>query len=713
MSVREQDPDESGVSPKGRTVEHDDSGAIWPIGVAKEVVRNTIIEMNRAGVFVCDRAYRIWDVDGAFLDMEGARRGDVIGRTVADILGQTVFDLRRENLDEAFSGKASRIRVPGVRDKTRGKYLEVFFQPVFNDAREVACVICAARDVTQFQHLNERLSMHEEILRQTTDRISVIGTDFRYKMTNAANAAFSGKSPEEFIGLHVRDHIGPDRFDRRARAHFENCFAGQSVEYEHELVLPSGVTRHIRVRMDPYRDDGGEVTGALVVLRDITEAALMAQTLRRQAREDALTGLANRHALQDELQRVIEDTASRRGTAVLLTIDLDGFKVVNDLAGHSGGDALLKQIAGFLRSVATPDMLCARLGGDEFAVLCRGLREAAAWDLGCRITAGLSGMRFVWQGLPHAITASVGIAMITPPRPGEPELSVFQILNEADTACLHAKSIGGARPVIYRPDADEMVAHRLDIGNLQIVRAALENDRFELYAMPILPMDGVSAPHLEVLLRIVDDDGRVLAPAALISSAERHGLMPRIDRWVVSTTLENLHSVDPDTCLTINLSGLSIGDPEFTAFLLDELDARQDIAGRLAFEITETAAVRSMATAQALIDALRARRCRVILDDFGSGLSSFAYLRQFRIDSLKIDGAIIGEVARDEVQRTIVAGIVAVARKIGVGVIAEYVEDAETLEVLRDLGVTMAQGYHIGRPAPWVGARPVSSQIAR
>lgn len=671
--------------------------------------------MNRAGVFVCDRNYRIWDVDGAFLDMEGARRGDVIGRTVEEILGPKVFALRQLNLDEAFAGKASRIRVSGVRDRTLGKYLEVFFQPVCDADGKVACVICAARDVTQFQHLNERLSMHEEILRQTTDRISVIGTDFRYKMTNAANAAFSGKSPEEFIGMHVRDHIGAERFDLRAKAHFERCFAGQSVEYEHELTLPSGVTRHIRVRMDPYRDGdgGGKVTGALLVLRDITEAALMAQTLRRQAREDALTGLANRHALQDELQRVIGDTPSRGRTAVLLTIDLDGFKVVNDLAGHSGGDALLKQIAGFLRSVATPDMLCARLGGDEFAVLCPGLSEAGAWDLGCRITAGLSGMRFVWQGLPHAITASVGIAMIKPPRSGEPELSVFQVLNEADTACLHAKSIGGARPVIYRPDADEMVAHRLDIGNLQIVRAALENDRFELHTMPILPMDRVSAPHLEVLLRVVDDNGRVLAPAALISSAERHGLMPRIDRWVVSTTLENLHSVDPETCLTINLSGLSIGDPDFTAFLLDELDARQDIAGRLAFEITETAAVRSMATAQALIDALRARRCRVILDDFGSGLSSFAYLRQFRIDSLKIDGAIIGEVAHDEVQRTIVAGIVAVARKIGVGVIAEYVEDAETLEVLRDLGVTMAQGYHIGRPAPWVGASPVSSQIAR
>ncbi|SDT93695.1 PAS domain S-box-containing protein/diguanylate cyclase (GGDEF) domain-containing protein [Stappia sp. ES.058] len=711
--MRKPEPETTGSPSTERAETSAEDAAWWPIAVDREVVRSTIIEMNRAGVFVCDRNYRIWDVDGAFLDMEGMSRADVIGRTVEEILGSKVFSLRRKNLDEAFAGKALRIRVPGVRDKTLGKFLEVFFQPVFDRGEEVVCVICAVRDVTQFQHLNERLSMHEEILRQTTDRISVIGTDFRYKMTNAANAAFSGKTPDDFVGLHVRDHIGAERFDKRAKAHFERCFAGQSVEYEHELPVAGQEPRHIRVRMDPYRDDEGSVTGALIVLRDITEAARLAKKLRRQAREDALTGLANRHALREELERVLDDMQSCGKTAALLTIDLDGFKVVNDIAGHSGGDALLQQIAGLLRSFASQDMLCARLGGDEFAVLAPGVDAAAARDLGHRITSGLASMRFVWQDVPHAITASVGIALIEPAFGAAPEKSAFQVLNEADQACLHAKSIGGARPVVYRPDAEEMVAHRLDIGNLQIVRNALESDRLELYTMPILPIDGASAPHMEVLLRIVDDHGRVLAPAALITSAERHGLMPRIDRWVVATALENLHTVDPRTCLTINLSGLSIGDPEFTAFLLETLDTRPDAAGRLAFEITETAAVRSMVTAQALIAALRTRNCRIILDDFGSGLSSFAYLRQFCLDSLKVDGAIIGEVAHDEVQRTIVAGIVAVARKLGIGVIAEYVEDAETLAILRDLGVTMAQGYYIGRPAPWVGARPMPSQLAR
>ncbi|CAN0500327.1 unnamed protein product, partial [Scytosiphon promiscuus] len=219
---------------------------------------------------------------------------------------------------------------------------------------------------------------------------------------------------------------------------------------------------------------------------------------------------------------------------------------------------------------------------------------------------------------------------------------------------------------------------RTDIGNLQSLNQSLECDRFQLHTTPIRPLDGTRAPMLEVLLRFLDDEGRVVAPAALIGSAERHGLMPQVDRRVVETALDNIGRIEDGTLLSINLSGRSVGDPLFKDFLLAALDARPGAARRVCFEITETAAVRSMSTAQALTFALRERGCGVVLDDFGSGLSSFAYLRQFRIDSLKIDGAIIGDVVHDELQQTIGAGIVAIARKIGVGVIAEYVEDEKT-----------------------------------
>ncbi|WP_417769628.1 putative bifunctional diguanylate cyclase/phosphodiesterase [Stappia sp.] len=676
----------------------------WPIPIDRDAVHEAIIEINRAGMFVCDRSYRIWEVDGAFLDMEGLDREDVIGRSIEEVLGPRVFALRKPFFDDAFEGRPSRIRVAGIRSHTRNKLLDVYFQPVLTADGEVACVISAARDISHFQAMNERLSLHEEIVAQTTDRISVIGTDFRYLFTNAANGAFHRRPVQDFIGRHVRAIIGEEAFDLRARSKFEACFAGHTIEYEYELLDSEGVTRVMRARMDPYRNSEREVSAAILVLRDITAASMMAKELRRQAREDALTGLANRHALQEDLEALLERVERDGTNSALITVDLDGFKVVNDISGHSGGDALLCQIADMLRTFEQPHKIrCARLGGDEFAVVCEGADEAAALDLANRMVANLVAMRFVWNGDTHVVSASVGIAMIEgEPRSGRPK-TAYELLNRADQACLHAKEVGGARAVVYRPDDAEMVARRADIGNLQILQQSLDLGRFQLYTMPIRPVDGTRAPMLEVLLRFLDDEGRVLAPAALIGSAERHGLMPQVDRRVVETALDNIGRVAEGTLLSINLSGRSVGDPQFKDFLLEALDARPGAAQRVCFEITETAAVRSMSTAQALIFALRERGCGIILDDFGSGLSSFAYLRQFRIDSLKIDGAIIGDVVHDELQQTIVAGIVAIARKIGVGVIAEYVEDEEALDVLHGLGVTQVQGYHVGKPAPWVG----------
>ena len=679
-------------------------GEDWPIAVDRDAVRTAIIEMNRAGVVVCDRDYRIWDVDGAFLDMENLTREEVIGRHLVEIVGERVFSLRKPHIDNAFAGHACRLRVQGVRARMTGRLFEVSIQPVEAPGGDVACVVVSVRDVSQFEAMTERLSLHEEIVRQTTDRISVIGTDFRYKFTNASNAAFYGMEPEEFRGLHVTELIGAERFDGRARTYFLRCFAGTSVEYEHDLVDPSGETRFLRVRMDPYRDADGTISAAIVVMRDITEASLMEKKLRRQAREDALTGLANRHVLQADLEDVIARAVAAGERAALLTIDLDDFKIVNDISGHSGGDALLCQIAGLLKSrEAEGRVRCARLGGDEFAVVLNGADEAEALAFGNRLVSDLATMRFAWGGITHAVTASVGIALIEPQSEGGLPLTVFQLLNRADRACLYGKEIGGARAVVFRPDAEEMIARQMDVGNVQIISHAAETERFQLYTMPILPVDGRSQPIREVLLRVIGEDGRVLAPAALIGSAERHGLMPRIDRWVVSTVLANVDKVEAGTRLSINLSGLSVGDPEFKDFLLCALDRHPDAATRLCFEITETAAVRSLATAQALTGELRRRGCGVILDDFGSGLSSFAYLRHFPVDALKIDGAIIGDVVHDEFQQTVVAGLVAIAAKLGVGVIAEYVETAEMQAVLRDLGVTQVQGYHVGRPTPWVG----------
>lgn len=675
----------------------------WPLSIDRQTLRSAIIDLTRDGIFVCDRQYRIWEIDDAFVGVAGRTRAEILGHTVEEVLGKDVFELRKPSIDAAFAGRASQVRGNGLRPPTMGRVWEVYHQPVFSPGGRIECVLISVRDVTRYQRLDDRLTMYEEIVRQTSDRVSVIGLDYRYKLTNMANARFYKRKVSEIVGCHVRDLIGAERFEGRAKANLDACFSGQSLEYEHSLALADDKVTYLHVRMEPYRERDGTISGAVVVLRDVTAASLLARKLRRQAREDALTGLANRYALLETLEGCLERVQSSGGSAALISIDLDGFKIINDRAGHSAGDALLCQIADMLRTFAEEEGISpARLGGDEFAVVLKRATRAGVLDLGNRILANLVAMQFIWQGERYSVSASAGIAMIERRQAEEGPISVFDVLNRADQACLFAKEVGGARAIVYRPDASEMVAQRVDIGNLQVIKQALEQDALQLYTMPIRPVVDGGRAFREVLLRFVDEDGRVVAPAALISSAERHGLMPRIDRWVVTTALRHIDEVEAGVTLTINLSGQSIGDPDFKDFLVAALDERPEVARRLAFEITETAAVRSMSTAQSLIGALRTRGCGVILDDFGSGLSSFVYLRQFPIDSLKIDGAIIGSVAEDEVQQTIVAGIVAVARKIGVEVIAEYVEDARMLETLRRLGVTAVQGYHIGRPEPWV-----------
>lgn len=662
----------------------------------------SILNAETSSLYFCDHRYVIREVNAIMAERMGVPRDQIIGREIREVLGPLIFQLRKPCLDKALAGEHNRVLEWGVRLESHGKLLDISHSPVRGPEGEIVGVAVRHDDVTKIHNMREQLGIHEEVLRQTSDRIAVIGTDYRCLLTNRENARHHGVEPEDLIGQHVADLTGADRFYGRIKAHYDRCFAGEVVEYEIDHPDREGRTRWLRVRMDPYRDRCGVIMGCVVTVRDITQATLMLQKIKRQVLEDALTGLANRYALQEQLERRIERCREAGCEAALIAIDLDGFKIVNDLVGHSAGDELLRRVAAMLRTLDREhSTLSARVGGDEFAVLIDISAVAEALTIARRIVANLAAMRFEWSGMPFAIGGSVGVALLNNTVVESADPSVYDVLNWADQACLLAKEAGGSRVILYEPGTAEAQARLDDIGNLRLLQLALDTNSLCLYTMPIAPIAANQSPYSEVLLRIPGRDGRVLAPGPMIASAERHGLMGRIDRWVVTSVIEAASRCRPELRLSVNLSGQSVGDPEFKAFLIDLLDRNPDIAPRLAFEITETATVRSMATAQALTAALRQRGAAVILDDFGAGLSSFAYLRQFEIDSLKIDGAIIGNVVHDEVQRTIVAGIVAIAEKLGVGVIAEYVGDQQTLDVLRELGVTHAQGYHIGEPKPW------------
>lgn len=697
---------------KGRTVVASNRNAVDllngypadPLAFLNDAFRTAFYTSPVRSLFY-DSDYVIRGINDAFLAHEGFDRAEVLGRTMASVFGEALFEYRKPALEAALAGERQCFVEWGMRRSTRDLLIRLTLEPIRSEDGLICGILLLMEDTTTLYELETRVSMHEEVVRQSSEAMAVVSTDFRILMSNRANAETWGLTAQEIIGRHVRDVIGEENFRNRAEPNLSRVFAGERVEYDFRLEAEDGSVAFYELTCVPFRGEDGVITGAAITRRDVTKAALMREELERRARQDTLTGLANRYALEEELQARIAKCA-RTGCetdaclSAFMLVDLDGFKVVNDLAGHSAGDALLKQVAGLLRSMSSGAHI-ARLGGDEFAIVLSGAAARAGELLADRIIATLETTGFDWEGARYAIRASIGLAYLDKDVFETAMPTVYDVINWADRACRLAKEKGGSRISVYHPGDTEIQARFEEVGNLRIVQDALANGRFELYAMPIAAIDGVSGSYHEVLLRVIGPDGRAFPPGAFIAAAERHQMMTRVDRWVVRHVLERMAEADDRVFLTVNLSGQSVGDSEFRDFLLAELDRHPTLHGRLAFEITETSAVRSMETAQDLIAALKSRDCGIILDDFGSGLSSFGYLRHFDVDMLKIDGNIIGDVANDPVQQTIVAGIVAVAAAMQVRVVAEFVEDARTLETLQDLGVSLVQGYHVGKPAPW------------
>lgn len=683
-----------------------DAAAVLPDlrGPADDAFR-TAFQVSPIRMIYYDTDMVIRDVNQAFLDNDGFTRAEVIGRSMRTVMGDAICERARPAIEAALRGEPQVSTTWGLRRATRDRLIRIRHEPVFDAAGKVSGLIVLIEDTTELYELESRVSMHEEVFRQSTEAMSIVGLDFRFIWSNPANARTWGFTAENIVGKHLVDVIGERGFLDRAKPNLERCFAGEQVEYHFAHMSENGDIAYFDLNCVPFRNSTGEVIAAAVTRRDVTTSTMMKAELLRQAREDALTGLANRYALEEELEARVAQCAACAGDSdarlsALVLVDLDGFKVVNDIAGHSAGDTLLKQVADLLRTIDKVDMV-ARLGGDEFALVlsaCTAEKVMAACQT---IIGALETTPFDWGGARYSVRASVGVAMLDREAFEAATPSIYDVINWADRACRLAKERGGSRVAVYHPNDTEIQARFEETGNLRVVQDALLNGRFELYVMPIAPIDGVSGHYHEVLLRIAGSDGQMLAPAAFISAAERHQMMIPVDKWVVRNVLERLHRAPPDLQLTVNLSGQSVGDPQFRDFLVSALDDFPDVHGRLAFEITETSAVRSMETARDLIKALRGRGCGVILDDFGSGLSSFGYLRKFDVDMLKIDGNIIGDVVNDPVQQTIVAGIVAVAGKMDVRVVAEFVADEYMQETLRNLGVSFVQGYHVGRPRPW------------
>ncbi|TCO82346.1 diguanylate cyclase/phosphodiesterase [Plasticicumulans lactativorans] len=527
--------------------------------------------------------------------------------------------------------------------------------------------------------------------------ILTLDQDGQILRANPFTQSLTGQRPQDLLGRRFTDLLLPEAAGDGAQRLAEVIAVGQRHLRHESLVLNrDGSLRNVTWYHSRLRPGAAGGPVVLSVGLDNTERRGAESRLAWMADHDTLTGLPNRRRFQEELELML-NAAQRQGrVGALLLLDLDQFKYVNEADSHLSGDRLLKTIGSALAKELMLAELVARLGGDEFGVLVRDVDAEGAARVAAEINAIVSGVNCEVDGRTHRITASIGVALF--PEHGQ---TVEELLANADLAMYQAKEAGRGHWHVFS-EADrsrEQLQNRVYWKDR--VAQALAEDRFVLYFQPIMHIADGTIAHYEVLLRLLEDDGTVFAAGQFIDAAERTGMIHAVDRVVLSKAIHFLADINRrgiDVSFSLNLSGHSLNDADLLAHLQRELEASGVDTSRLIFEITETAAVGDFAQATSMILFIKSLGCRFALDDFGIGFSSFSYLKHFPVDYLKIDGSFIRQLAGSPDDQIIVKALNQIAAGFGKHTVAEYVESADTLALLREFGIDYAQGYYVSEP---------------
>jgi diguanylate cyclase (GGDEF)-like protein/PAS domain S-box-containing protein len=465
------------------------------------------------------------------------------------------------------------------------------------------------------------------------------------------------------------------------------------------LIRRDGNELYVDSTAAPIRDGAGRTAGGVLVFHDVSESRELNRRLSYHASHDLLTGLVNRREFENRLERALKSAKARESSYALCYLDIDQFKIVNDSCGHSAGDALLGQVGALLKSKVRWRDTLSRLGGDEFGILLESCSLDEAMRMAETLREAVRNFRFNWEERVFRLGASIGVVPLT----AESE-DVASIISAADSACQSAKEQGRNRVHSFADNDIELMRRRREMQWAARINAALEEGRFELFRMTIMPLQKPeTGAHYELLLRMRDESGRIISPDNFIVAAERYGITPNIDRWVIENAFRWLVSEADErerlALCSINLSGQSLGDDKFLPFVIEQFQKSGLDASKICFEITETAAVASFSQANRFIQALKELGCKFALDDFGTGLSSFGYLKHFPVDFLKIDGSFVREILHDPIDREMVRSINEIGHLTGKQTIAEFAENAEIIQMLTSIGIDYAQGYGISQPA--------------
>jgi diguanylate cyclase (GGDEF)-like protein/PAS domain S-box-containing protein len=677
---------------------------------AQEMTSLLVAEVQDYAILMLDLDGRVATWNAGARRFKGYEAEEIIGRHFSVFYpAQAIADGTPEKL-LATARSEGRVEQEGWRVRKDGSlfWASVVITALHDERGELRGYGKVTRDLTERHAVEMARRAAEERFRAAFTHapvgIAITGLEGaaygRLVEANPALTRMLGYGPDELTGRTLTSITFAEDRDATVRA-LQELSVGSAISVELRLAHRDGREVWVLLSSTPLPDPAHTALRcAITQILDISERKRFESHLRHLADHDALTGLLNRHRFESELARVTAEVRRYRRRASLLELDLDGFKEVNDRFGHPVGDELITRIGALLRDTVRTTDIVARLGGDEFIVI---LPEAGAEDAKRLATRILDAVRAAGQitvGDQHAqVTASIGLTSFD----GDTGLTGAELVAEADVALYEAKALGRNCRVLY--DRAQPRHQTVSRGQswTERLRAGVEEDRFVLHAQPIRGICADETSRYELLLRLRDEDGQLIAPGEFLQNAERFNLMGEIDRWVLGRAVRLIEAHERagnDISLSVNLSGRTMNDLDLADELALLLSEHPVAPGSLILEVTETAAIVNLDRARELAAELRQLGCRFALDDFGSGFASFTYLKHLDFDFLKIDGEFIRQLSRTPTDQLVVRAVVDIARGLDTKTVAEFVGDDPTVELLRSLGIDYGQGYHLGRPGP-------------
>ena len=640
----------------------------------------------------------------------GLEPGQLIGRDAADLVKPAYRALFRKTMAKKLAGESApdKLEIQVINGDESGLWVEAQSAVIEYHGRQA--ILTIARDVSYRKNLELNLSRSKRQAQYTLESITegVITTD------NEGRIDYMNAAAESLIGANrddATDHKAGELFslideaDRRALGDpVERCLSiRRRVNMGRRALLVSRDGKHehsVEVTASPIKGPGNSLSGAVVVIHDVSEIRGLTRQMSYQAAHDALTGLINRREFERRLEEAMDTAHSEDAIHILAYMDLDRFKAVNDSCGHIAGDNMLREVASLIKDQVRDSDSVARLGGDEFGTLLIGCPLDKAQQIAGDICNAVADYRFVWQDKIFNIGISIGLVEVS-----RKSGTTQDVMSAADSACYVAKQRGRGQVHVYSARDEAVARERGDIQWLRQLQNALRDNRFELALQPIIATStgATSGPAFEVLIRMPDERGRIANSADFLRSAERYQLMPQIDRWVVNATLAAISAGEiklaSQRSCAINISGQTLSDEGFLEFVVEALDFSGVAPGSVCFEVTESAISTNVQYAQRFIEVLHGIGCEFALDDFGSGLGAFSSLKHLPIDYLKIDGTYTRNLRSDQVNQEMVAAMIKLARTMDFRVVAEQVEVQEDFDWLRDAGIDFVQGNFVESPA--------------